>query len=54
MTTGDMGGIMAAINNLILALIKQAGFHNTAQGRRWFAGHLNRAFALLTTPNSRL
>jgi predicted transposase YbfD/YdcC len=54
MTTGDMGGIMAAINNLTLALIKQAGFHNAAQGRRWFAGHLDRAFELLTTPNSRL
>lgn len=54
MTTGDMGGIMAAINNLTLALIKQAGFHNAAQARRWFAGHLDRAFELLTTPNSRL
>lgn len=54
MTTGVMGSVMAAINNLILALIKQAGFHNAAQGRRWFAGHLDRAFELLTTSNSRL
>jgi predicted transposase YbfD/YdcC len=54
MTTGDMGGIMAAINNLTLALIKQAGFHNAAQARRWFAGHLDLAFQLLTTPISRL
>jgi predicted transposase YbfD/YdcC len=54
MTLGDMGSIMAAINNLTLALIKQAGFHNTAQGRRWFAGHLDRAFHLLTTSNPRL
>jgi hypothetical protein len=54
MTTGDMGAVMAAINNLTLALIKQAGFCNAAQGRRWFAGHLDRAFDLLTTANPRL
>jgi predicted transposase YbfD/YdcC len=54
MTTGDMGAVMAAINNVTLALIKQAGFYNAAQGRRWFAGHLDRAFDLLTTANPRL
>jgi predicted transposase YbfD/YdcC len=54
MTTGDMGVVMAALNNLTLALIKQAGFYNAAQGRRWFAGHLDRAFDLLTTANPRL
>lgn len=54
MTIGDMGSVMAAINNLTLALIKQAGFHNAAQGRRWFAGNLDRAFVLLTTTNPRL
>ena len=54
MTIGDMGSVMAAINNLTLALIRQAGFHNTAQGRRWFAGHLDRAFQLLTTSNPQL
>jgi predicted transposase YbfD/YdcC len=54
MITGDMGSVMAVINNLTLALIKQAGFHNAAQGRRWFAGHLDRAFELLTTSSSRL
>jgi predicted transposase YbfD/YdcC len=54
MTTGEMGGVMAAINNLILALLRQTGFHNAAQGRRWFAGHLDHAFQLLTTANSRL
>lgn len=52
MTTGDMGSVMASINNLTLALLKQAGFHNAAQARRWFAGHLDRAFQLLTTSNS--
>ena len=54
MTIGNMGAVMAAINNLTLALIKQAGFYNAAQGRRWFAGHLDRAFDLLTTANPRL
>lgn len=52
MTTGDMGKVMASINNLVLALIRQANFHNAAQARRWFAAHLSKAFALLTTPFS--
>jgi hypothetical protein len=43
---------MASINNLVLALIRQAGFHNAAQARRWFAAHLSQTFALLTTPFS--
>lgn len=53
MTIGDLGSVMAAINNLTLAIIRQAGFLNAAQGRRWFAGHLDRAFELLTTTNPR-
>src|SRR6185503_17420276 len=53
MTSGDMGKVMASINNLILALIRQAHFHNAAQARRWFAAHPAHAFALLTTPFSR-
>ena len=52
MTVGNTGKIMASINNLILALIRQAKFHNAAQARRWFAAHLSKAFALLTTPFS--
>jgi predicted transposase YbfD/YdcC len=53
MTVGNTGKVMASINNLVLALIRQAGFHNAAQARRWFAAHLSEAFALLTTPFSR-
>jgi predicted transposase YbfD/YdcC len=49
MTVGDTGKVMASINNLVLALIRQAGFHNAAQARRWFAAHLSKTFALLTT-----
>jgi len=52
MTTGHMGKVMASLNNLVLALIRQAGFHNAAQARRWFAAHLSKTFALLTTPFS--
>jgi len=52
MTVGNTGKVMASLNNLVLALIRQAGFHNAAQARRWFAAHLSQAFALLTTPLS--
>lgn len=53
MTVGATGKIMASINNLVLALIRQANFHNAAQARRWFAAHLSVTFSLLTTPFSR-
>jgi predicted transposase YbfD/YdcC len=52
MTVGNTGKVMASINNLVLALIRHAGFHNAAQARRWFAAHLSKAVALLTTPFS--
>ena len=52
MTTGTMGKVMASLNNLVLALIRQANFQNAAQARRWFAAQLSRTFALLTTPFS--
>jgi predicted transposase YbfD/YdcC len=52
MTTGDMGKVMASLNNLVLSLIRQANFQNAAQARRWFAAHLSKTFALLTTPFS--
>jgi predicted transposase YbfD/YdcC len=53
MTVGNTGKVMASINNLVLALIRQATFHNAAQARRWFAAHPSETFALLTTPFSR-
>jgi predicted transposase YbfD/YdcC len=52
MTRGAMGKVMASLNNLVLALIRQADFQNAAQARRWFAAHLSETFALLTTPFS--
>lgn len=53
MTMGNMGKVMASINNLVIALTRQAKFLNTAQARRYFAAHLSDAFLLLTTPFSR-
>jgi len=54
MTVGNAAQIMACINNLVLALIRQANFNNAAQARRWFSAHVDKALALLTTPSSRL
>jgi hypothetical protein len=53
MTVGETGKVMASINNLVVALIRQANFQNAAQARRWFAAHIPEAFSLLTTPFSR-
>jgi len=52
MTQGAAGRILAIVHNLVLGLLKRAGFTNAAQGRRWFAGHLQEAFALLIAGNS--
>jgi len=53
MTMGNTGKVMACINNLVLALIRQAKFQNAAEARRYFAAHIPKAFSLLTTPFSR-
>jgi predicted transposase YbfD/YdcC len=47
MTLGPAGRILSLIHDLVLGLLKTAGFTNAAQGRRWFDGHLPEAFALL-------
>lgn len=54
LTLGNAAQIMASIHNLAIALIRQAGYNNAAQARRWFAGHLDLAFDLLTVSTSRL
>jgi len=46
-TINDAGSILSIVHNLVLGLIKKAGFNNTAQGRRWFSGHIQEAFILL-------
>jgi predicted transposase YbfD/YdcC len=52
MRIGHGAKVMANLNNIILALIRQAGFGNAAQARRFFAAHLSQAFSLLVTPFS--
>jgi predicted transposase YbfD/YdcC len=52
MRIGHGAKVMANLNNLILALLRQSGFRNAAQARRFFAAHLSQAFSLLVTPFS--
>lgn len=52
MTIGNTAKIMACFNTLVLALIRQANFHNAPQARRWFSAHIPQAFARLVTPFS--
>lgn len=51
-TIGNGARVLANINNLTLALIRQAGFQNAAQARRYLSAHLFQAFSLLVTPFS--
>jgi predicted transposase YbfD/YdcC len=51
-TIGQGARVMANLHNLVLALIRQAGFTNAAQARRFFSAHLPAAFSLLVTPFS--
>ncbi len=51
-TIGHGARVLANINNLVLALLRQAGFTNAAQARRFFAAYLSQAFSLLVTPFS--
>ena len=53
MTIGPAGRILATVHNLILSLIKRAGYVNAAQARRYFEGHIDAAFSLLTMVKSR-
>lgn len=53
MTIGAAGRILAIVHNLVLSLIKRAGYKNAAQARRYFEGHIAEAVALLTTVRSR-
>ena len=53
MTIGSAGRILATVHNLVLSLIKRAGYQNAARARRYFEGHIDQAFSLLTTVKSR-
>jgi predicted transposase YbfD/YdcC len=52
MTIGAAGRILATVHNLVLGLIKRAGYKNAAQARRYFEGQIDQAFTLLTTVKS--
>ncbi|MCU0487301.1 MAG: ISAs1 family transposase [Anaerolineales bacterium] len=52
MTIGASGRILATIHNLVISLIKRAGYHNAAKARRYYEGHLFDAFRLLISVNS--
>jgi predicted transposase YbfD/YdcC len=52
MTKAAVGRIVATIHNLVIALIKRAGYSNAAKARRWFAGHLSQAFTLLISTHA--
>ena len=49
MTIADAGSILSMVHNLVPGLLKKVGFSNSAQGRRWFEGHIWEAFSLLTS-----
>jgi predicted transposase YbfD/YdcC len=52
MTIGAAGRVLATVHNLVIGLIKRAGFSNAAKARRHFEGHLDEAFRLLITVKS--
>ncbi len=51
MTLGAAGRILATVHNLVIGLIKRAGYSNAAKARRHFDGHILQAFDLLITTN---
>ena len=42
MTVGAAGRILSIVHDLVLGLLKRAGFTNAAKGRRWFEGHFRK------------
>jgi hypothetical protein len=52
MTIGNAAKVMACLNTLVLALIRQANYYNAAQAWRWFSAPVSQAFSLLTIPFS--
>lgn len=47
MTIGASGRILATVHNLVIGLIKRAGYNNAAKARRYYEGHIDQAFSLL-------
>ena len=51
MTIGAAGRILATVHNLVIGLIKRAGYTNAAKARRYYHGHIDEAFLLMLTVN---
>jgi hypothetical protein len=51
MTIGAAGRILATVHNLVIGLIKRAGYSNAAKARLYYDGHIQDAFGLLITIN---
>ena len=47
LTQGDAGRVMAALNNLVIGLLRRAGYTNLAAARRRCAADLSHSFALV-------
>jgi predicted transposase YbfD/YdcC len=47
MTIGAAGRVLATMHNLVIGLIKRAGFSNAAKARRYYEGHIDQAFSTL-------
>lgn len=54
LTRGQAGRVVAAINNLAIGLLRQAGYSNLAQARRKYQADFRPAIALLTASPLRL
>jgi hypothetical protein len=49
LTVGNSGQIMAILNNLVIGLCLQHGFHNLAKARRLFIAWPSKALGLILT-----
>jgi predicted transposase YbfD/YdcC len=54
MTIGAAGRVLATLHNLLIGLIKRAGYSNAAKARRYYEGHIDQAFLLLLSSTKTL
>jgi predicted transposase YbfD/YdcC len=54
LTVGQAGRVMATLNNLVIGLLRRAGYTNLARARRTLASNVRAALKLLTTNPRRL
>lgn len=51
LTKGKAGHVMASLNNLVIGLLRLAGFSNLAAARRYCGASLSNALVVLSVPN---